>query len=223
MRRRADGSGPEETLTTSDRNQSPDAWSPDERSLVFGQDRNVLLLPLPGASPGEARPLLATAFFERDARISPDGRWLAYTSTESGRGEVYVTSFPEPASRFKVSPDGGSEPSWGRGGRELFYVEGESRIMTVDLILEPRFQATRPRLLFEASIARGSTMTYDAAPDGMSFVVVERTVSIRRGCLLYWRSGSFGAGGGTGARARAQPEDPRRPLPMTMLSGVLDR
>jgi len=190
LRKRADGSGVEQKLATSANDQYPYAWSPDGRFLVFGEDRNVLLLPLQGASPGQALPLLATAFLERDARVSADGRWLAYTSTESGRSEVYVTSFPEPASRFQISTDGGTDPAWGAGGRELFYLQGEGRLMAVDLALEPRFQAARPRPLFEIPHPEVRSATYDAAPDGRSFVTLEGTAAgssfTRLHVVLHW-------------------------------------
>ena len=126
-RRPVSGAGQEEVLTSPSAPAS--AWhvSPDGRFLVFernatraGTNLDLWVLPLSGG--GEDTAFLATPFSESEARFSPDGRWLAYTSNESGRGEVYVTSFPGREGKWQVSSGGGSGPRWRRDGRELFFV-----------------------------------------------------------------------------------------------------
>ena len=104
------------------------------------------------------------------ARLSPDGRWLAYQSNETGRREVYVQPFPGPGGKRQVSTLGGREPRWARNGQELFYREG-NKMMVVGVTTTPIFTASNPRLLFEGRFIDGAK-TYDVAPDGQRFLVV---------------------------------------------------
>jgi serine/threonine protein kinase/Tol biopolymer transport system component len=190
---RADGNGEAERLTTSDANarssqrlQVPTAWSPDGRTLIFTQrlgfNRDIWALTL-GDSVLAARPFLASAADEPSAELSPDGRYLAYESNQSGRAEVYVQPFPGSGRREVVSIDGGVQPAWARNGRELFYrvSQGAGRpmqMMAVDVSLGDVFTAKRPRVLWEAMGSRypGGTggRTYDVAPDGRRFLMVQQ-------------------------------------------------
>src|ERR1700676_5576985 len=86
----------------------------------------------------KAEPFLRTPFNEGAARFSPDGRWLAYISDESGRFEVYVQSYPGPGGKWQISTEGGTEPVWTRNGRELFYRSGD-KMMAVDVATQPGF------------------------------------------------------------------------------------
>ena len=105
--------------------------------------------------------------------FSPNGRWLAYTSNQSGRFEVYVQPFPEVGARWQISSDGGAEPVWARNGRELFFRNGD-KMMTVDVSIDPQFHAGKPRLLFEGRYeAHSLTTSYDVAPDGQRFTMVK--------------------------------------------------
>ena len=124
--RAADGSGSIETLLERERSQNPADWSPDGSALVFyEQAETVDTLVLQN---GEVTPYLATPAHERAQAFSPGGRYLAYTSDESGRTEVYVRTFPDPdGGRWQVSTEGGSEPVWSPDG-ELFYRRGEAMI-----------------------------------------------------------------------------------------------
>jgi len=123
----ADGTGVTRTLACPQLPCEPSDWSPDGSYLVVTvRSRDVWTVPLsPGATP---RPLLAEAFTERDARISPDGRWLAYVSDESGRPEISVRSLTGPPRRLVVSSEGGDQPVWRRDGGELFFVGKEGRL-----------------------------------------------------------------------------------------------
>jgi eukaryotic-like serine/threonine-protein kinase len=168
----ADGSGPAERLTTSANVQGALAWSPDGKTLVFveqGPTDDVWILPLDGDR--KPRPFLHGPFNESQARLSPNGCWLAYVSDESGREEVYVVPFPGAGARWPISTDGGSEPRWARNGRELFYRNGD-RMMAVTVTSDTTFSATKPRLLFEAKALLGESMTYDVTPDG-EFLMIE--------------------------------------------------
>ena len=104
---------------------------------------------------GDRKPsvFLQTPFQETSPQISPDGRWVAYTSDESGRLEVYVRPFPGPGGKWQVSTDGGSEVAWSPKGNELFYRTGarKEKMMVVDYQTQPTFSAGKPRLLFEGN------------------------------------------------------------------------
>jgi Tol biopolymer transport system component len=162
----ADGSGPEERLTTSESNLGGPSVSPDGQTLAFetrpttGPD--LWVVPLQG----ERKPqiFLQTPSNERDPRFSPpDGRWLAYVSNESGRNEVYVRPYPGPGGQWLISTEGGAEPVWARNGRELFY-RNVDKMMVVDIQTQPAFKAGIPRMLFELPGYQG-TRQYDVAPE----------------------------------------------------------
>jgi eukaryotic-like serine/threonine-protein kinase len=193
---RADGGGEAERLTPTDANarsssriQVPTSWSPDARTLLFTQrvgstasvGRDVWTLTLGGSAPA-TRPVMVSASDESSAELSPDGRYLAYESNQSGRSEVYVQPFPGSGRRELVSTDGGGQPMWARNGRELFYrAPGPGpmmRMMAVDVTLGDLFTAGRPRVLWEAMRARypGGTggRTYDVAPDGRRFLMIQQ-------------------------------------------------
>jgi eukaryotic-like serine/threonine-protein kinase len=126
------------------------SWSRDGRFLFFDQQtarpaRDIWFLPLEGRRPV---PYLQTQFNEFFPILSPDGRLLAYFSDESGTDEIYVQSFPEPGKKVRVSTSATSEVSWSADGRQLFYTEGDSDAVVVDIQTVPELRASRPRLLF---------------------------------------------------------------------------
>ena len=166
----ADGSGSAERLTTDvSVVQTPGSWSPDGRLLVFTQynGRRNADLWVWSTSERKARPLLQTPASELEARISPDGHWIAYQSNQSGRFEVYVQAFPGSSRNWQVSLDGGTFPMWSRNGRELFYRK-DNLMMAVDISTTPGFAAGRPKRLFEGSYLLDS---YDVARDGRFLMI----------------------------------------------------
>jgi len=118
---------------------------------------------------GERRPrqFLLTPSRESEPAFSPDGRWIAYRSDESGRLEIYVTPYPGPGGRWQISTQGGTEAVWARDGRELFYRSGD-KMMSVAVDAGREFRAGTPRLLFEGRYHD----TYDVAPDGQRFLMI---------------------------------------------------
>ena len=180
FRKRADGSGDVEALTKDlDRVAWPNAWSPYSNTLIFtyvSEDTNLDLWTLrmdDKGNPGSPEPFLETQFAERGATFSPNGRWLAYMSLESGRWEVYVRPFPEGAGKWQISTEGGWFPIWARKTRELFYRNGD-KMMVVDYSsTDDAFRAGPPRELFTVSTIDDVThATYDVTPDGKRFVVL---------------------------------------------------
>jgi Tol biopolymer transport system component len=151
-------------------------WSSDRRRLLFqtrGESTRDDVWVLPLDSGQAAFPYLRSQFSERQARFSPDGRWVAYSSDESGRLEVYVQPFPSTGAKWQISNDGGHEPSWRRDGRELFYLSGDRRLMAVPLRLATDVTVGGASELFR--IPRDapfeSRISYAPAADGQRFLV----------------------------------------------------
>jgi Tol biopolymer transport system component len=146
-------------------------WSPDGRSLLVGRfspETNFDLWMFPIARDRKPMVFLNTPFDENDGRFSPNGRWVAYVSDESGRPEVYVRPFPGPGIAKPISSRGGKLPRWRRDGKELFFVEGD-RLMAVPVQVGATFEAGTPVTLFQRT--SGWIIDFDAAADGQSFIV----------------------------------------------------
>jgi len=173
---KADGSGGLERLTTGSYNQVPMSWSRDGQLLAFveinptsGYDIWVLRM-----NDRKAQLFLQTPFNESVPRFSPDGRWLAYISDESGRYEIYVKPYPGPGGKWQISTEGGTEPTWNTNGRELFYRSGD-KMMAVDIATQTGFVAGKPRVLFERQYVPtpGTNSNYDVSPDGQRFLMLK--------------------------------------------------
>jgi hypothetical protein len=143
-----DGSTGDEPLLTPGHDRMPLDWSRDGRHILFREDdpdtnMDVWVLRMPERRP---MPFLRTPFREEDAKFSPDGRWVAYMSNETGREEIYVASFPEGTAKRKVSLDGGRAPRWSRDGKELFFVESDRTILVAPVSWngQPMFGVPRP-------------------------------------------------------------------------------
>jgi serine/threonine protein kinase/Tol biopolymer transport system component len=139
--------------------------------MVNDPDTSADLWLLSLREPYEMHPFKRTSATERQATFSPDGRWLAYASNESGRSEIYVEPVPGPGARWQISNNGGEQPRWGRSGREIFYRDGTA-LLSVPVTLQPAFQAAKPVELFDRQFDRGGAVSgYDVSPDGQSFVM----------------------------------------------------
>jgi Tol biopolymer transport system component/DNA-binding winged helix-turn-helix (wHTH) protein len=172
-------------------------WSVDGRTILFHTTRqnregNIWMLPLEG----KRKPSLVidTAFETTNARLSPNGRWIAYSSNESGKFEVYIQSFPPSGSKWQVSTKGGDEPQWRRDGNELFYLARDNRIMAVDVKTEsPEFQAGIPKPLFEVRRTPALRRNhYVVAANGQRFLAVlplEETTSSHITVVTNWMAG----------------------------------
>jgi eukaryotic-like serine/threonine-protein kinase len=174
----ADGSGAPERLTIGESTMWPGSWSPDRHVLAFEVlDPNPAIsgIHLPGLEGDrKPQPFSQTPTSSFGPVFSPDGRWLAYMSNESGRAEVYVTYYPGPGSKWQISTDGGSEPVWNHNGRELFY-RTANKMMAVDVTTQPAFSAGKPSVLFEDHYVLGasSPANYDVSADGQRFLMIK--------------------------------------------------
>ncbi len=177
--RTASGAGNDEALFKSDHRKIANDWSADGKFILYQEQNPKTNYDLWVLSiTGEQRPFpfLQTAFDERQGRFSPDGRWIAYASNESGTWQVYVQSFPASGGKWQVSTNGGSQPQWRRDGRELFYLSPDRKLMAADVKASgPTFEAGVPKALFELRIQSVGLLSlrnfYTAAADGQRFLV----------------------------------------------------
>ncbi len=177
----ADGSGKEETLYSKefdDPGAAPVSVSPDGKALLFSAyspagKQAIHALSLDGSD--TIQPFLQTPANLTGSHFSPDGRWVAYTTDESGRREVCVQPFPAASGKWLISTEGGQYSRWARNGHEIFFVSGDqlNQLMSVDVETQPAFKAGTPHPLFSTNgyLAAGN---YDVAPDGQHFLMIKQ-------------------------------------------------
>jgi Tol biopolymer transport system component len=210
--RPANGTGDEEPLTPGRTlGQYPTSWSPDGKFLVFyelsekhGVCCEIMTVETrAGAPPGDPKPLVGKDVDKpfMDGVVSPDGRWLAYASAESGSFQIYVAPFPGPGGRWQISTAGGIEPRWSKSSHELFYLSGpdllslnKPQLVAVPYSVEQNtFLPGKPVVLFEGNfLTRIPYNSYDVAPDGQHFVMFQNagnkteSVAVQPTVLLNW-------------------------------------
>jgi len=179
----ADGSAQEKRLTksTDQLHLLPKSWADDGKNLIITRaiDPNtgfdIEILPYEVA--GTPQPLINTRFNEFHPTISPSGRWLAYSSDESGRAEIYIKTYPGPGGAIPVTTDGGREPVWDPSEKELYYRDDTGdKLFKVSIITEPAVQVGSPELLFEGRFMASSSLwgrNYDISPQGDFFILIE--------------------------------------------------
>jgi dipeptidyl aminopeptidase/acylaminoacyl peptidase len=177
------GAGKEERLSRSVGAQFATDWSRDGGLILYYEmlpvtSRDLWVVPVTSqgrpAQDAKARPYLQTTFNESWGRFSPESppRWVAYQSDVTGKYEVYIQAFPDPRSKFQISTGGGQYPQWGAGGRELFYVSPDNKLMAVSLKLgTDSVEPSAPRELFALPAADTGWSPYDTASDGQRFLV----------------------------------------------------
>jgi eukaryotic-like serine/threonine-protein kinase len=149
-------------------------WSPDGKYVIYntrvpGQPIEIWALPLFGDR--RAFPVAAAQVSCEEGQFSPDGKWVAYRSQESGSDEIFIQDFPPTGRKWQVSNGGGVNPSWRRDGKEVFYLQGK-KLLAVDVKTDGRnFQAGAPHVLFEARIRSLGRNSYLPSPDGQKFLV----------------------------------------------------
>jgi Tol biopolymer transport system component len=178
----ADGTGQDELLVANDNSKFLSQWSRDGRFLVYFEidpktKRDIWVLPMGGAD-RQPMPFLRSEFNEINGQLSPDSRWMAYTSDESGQREVYVRPFPAGEGRRKISTQGGEQPRWRGDGNELFFLGADGNMMAVAVKSAPRakpsFDTGTPRSLFAARLAQvfnDTLFEYDVTSDGERFLL----------------------------------------------------
>jgi len=160
------------TLMTGQNLRLLDSWTPDGRFLLFSNRQQAFRLLLPGTQ--QAVPLLNSDLFQGRSRVSPDGHWIAYQSTESGKSELYVRSFPGLEKKRQISSGGGAQPLWSRDGKELYYLTLNAKLMVLDVRTDATLVTSKPRLLFQTPIDGNPLLgQYAVASDGQRFLMME--------------------------------------------------
>jgi hypothetical protein len=147
-------------------------------------------LTIPGFT---SKPFLKTAGILRNGQFSPDRKWVAYNSNETGKWEVYVTSFPEPGGKWQISTGGGEQPRWRGDGKELFYLSSDGRVMAVAVTTGAHFSSGPPMALFQANprqpVSYLDIFAYDVTRDGQKFLIntdVRQTEAVPLAVVLNW-------------------------------------
>jgi eukaryotic-like serine/threonine-protein kinase len=194
------GTGDEELLLATPQNKSASDWSPDGKMILFRSvdpetSHDLWAMPVDGDR--KPFPVVRTNFVEAFGQFSPDGKWIAFQSNESGRYEVYVQPFPGPGAKNQVSTRGGAQMRWRRDGRELFYIGLDSRLMAVPIRSSAEgIVPGEPIALFEARVGEivprqsGYNLSYVVAPDGQRFListVIEEPAASPISVMLNWQ------------------------------------
>jgi len=192
--RPADGAGQDRQVVRLDRLIQEGEWSRDGRWIVVRTDNGQAgagdIVAVHSSGDGTPVPVAASQFTELHPALSPDVRWLAYTSNESGVNEVYVRPFPDAqGGRWQVSNGGGSEPRWSHDGRELYYLDGDRRLNAVQVHTVPTFATAARTSLFDASnlVVAGFHQSYEVTPDGRAFIFISpRRAGAQGASQLVW-------------------------------------
>jgi serine/threonine protein kinase/Tol biopolymer transport system component len=193
----ANGSGQDELLLKPDKGAGAPDWSRDGRFLAYSSGGDVEVLPLSGLGSskverGKPFAFLQTSFDEGDPAFSPDGRRMAYYSTESGQRQIYVQSFPAGGSKSRISEGGGSEPRWRGDGRELFFLAPDGMMMAARIDTAKDFKVTVPQPLFQTGITSiQNNHPYVVTRDGQRFLVPlsNQSAASQMTVVLNWLAG----------------------------------
>jgi serine/threonine-protein kinase len=172
----ADGSGLPQRLTTTPFVQLAKGATPDGKyvlttdQLPTGLDIGLVSL----SAPFDAKPLIQSIADQNNPAVSPDGKWIAYDSGESGSIEIYVRPFPNvDAGRWQVSNAGGRQPVWAGDGGELFFIDGAGFLFSVSVQTTPTFAAGGPQKVSETRYVSGGARSYDVSPNGQRFLMLK--------------------------------------------------
>jgi len=190
------GAGNEEVLLKSSETKVPEDWSSDGQFIIYQTlnpktKQDLWVLPIYGDRQPFA--FLQTEFNEQQAQFSRDGKWIVYTSDESGAPEVYVQTYPASGGRWRVSTSGGSQPRWRRDGKELFYISADRKLMAVDVKLGKTFESGEPKALFGTRVFTLAAFRnfYAVTADGQRFLInstIEET-SAPINVVVNWTAG----------------------------------
>jgi eukaryotic-like serine/threonine-protein kinase len=173
----ADGSGPEEEVADLGAGLQVHAWdwSRDGKNVLVRKGNELWYLSWPQRV---AKPLFQAKWTVRNAQFSPDGRWMAYASNETGSMEIYVSPFPSVNGKWQVSSAGGQEPKWRQDGKELFYLSAEGKMMAATVTAGTSFEAGSPVALFQTHprqpVSASDVFSYDVSGDGQRFLILSK-------------------------------------------------
>jgi len=169
----ADGAQEEKIILHDDFDKFASDWSRDGKYILYTRGTDLWTVTLPEL---KSSLFLKAVSVLRNGQFSPDGRWVAYSSNETGKFEIYVTSFPEARGKWLVSTGGGEQPRWRGDGRELFYLSSESKMLAASVTTGARFDVGTPIALFQATprqpISSRDQFVYDVSRDGQRFLII---------------------------------------------------
>ena len=169
----SDGAQEEKNILQSDVDKFPNDWSREGKYILYTQDTALGFVTLPEL---KSSLFLKAPSVLRNGQFSPDGKWVAYASNETGKWEIYVTTFPAPRGKWQVSVGGGEQPRWRGDGRELFYLSPDSKVMAVPVTTGANFDSGTPMALFQATprqpIPIYDLFVYDVSRDGQRFLII---------------------------------------------------
>jgi len=175
----SDGAQEEQSIAHDEFTKSPDDWSANGRFILYDRGPDLWFMTFPGF---KSSLFLKAVSLLRHGRFSPDGKWVAYSSNESGKWEIYVTSFPDARGKWQISTAGGEQPRWRGDGEELFFLSSDSKMMAAPITTVPNFDAGSPVGLFQTTprqlVSRNDQFVYDVSRDGQRFVVLTQ---VKRG------------------------------------------
>lgn len=186
----SDGSQEEESIVQDDTNKFPDDWSRDGKYVLYNRETDLWFVTLPEL---KSHLFLKAPSVIMNAQFSPDGKWVAYASNETGKWEVYVTSFPAARGKWQISTASGEQPRWRGDGKELFFLSSDGKMMATPVTTGEKFDAGTPVPLFQASprqiVSSTDAFSYDVARDGQRFLIntpVKQADSAPMSVILNW-------------------------------------
>jgi len=169
----ADGTQDEKRLLQDDKGgTAPNDWSRDGKYILYSTGSELWLVTVPEL---KSSLFLKGPSVLRNGQFSPDGKWVAYASNETGKWEIFVTSFPDAHGKWQVSMGGGEQPRWRGDGKELFYLSSDGKVMAAPVVTGAKFDAGTPVVLFQATprqpVVSGDLFVYDVSRDGQRFLI----------------------------------------------------
>jgi Tol biopolymer transport system component len=168
----SDGTQQEKRVVTDELNKYPNDWSRDGKYILYTRGTDLWFVTVPEL---KTSIFLKAVSVLRNGQFSPDGKWVAYASNESGKWQIYVTSFPEPRGKWQVSAGGGEQPRWRADGRELFYLSSDNKMMGVPVTTGAKFDSGTPVALFQTTprqpVSLNELFVYDVSRDGQRFLI----------------------------------------------------
>lgn len=169
-----DGAQEDKSIVHDDSNKYPTDWSKDEKYMLYTRGEDLWFVTVPEL---KSSLFLKAVSVLRNGQFSADGKWVAYASNETGRWEIYVTSFPDAKGKWQVSTGGGEQPRWRADGKELFFLSPDSKMMATPVVAGANFDAATPVSLFQVTprqpISSRDQFVYDVARDGQRFHTTE--------------------------------------------------
>ena len=169
----SDGAQPERIILRDEFDKYSNDWSRDAKYILYTRGTDLWFATMPEM---KANLFLKAASLVRNGQFSPDGKWVAYSSNETGKWEIYVTSFPEAQGKWQISTAGGEQPRWRSDGKEVFFLSSDSKMMAVSVTSGTKFDAGTPVALFQATprqqISSRDQFVYDVSRDGQRFLIL---------------------------------------------------